>query len=71
MLGIVRQESSFDPMARSGAGARGMMQLMPATAQVVARRLGVAGDLNDPSYNMTLEVRRFWASWSASSTAPT
>ncbi|MEO8925523.1 MAG: lytic transglycosylase domain-containing protein, partial [Caulobacteraceae bacterium] len=55
VLGIVRQESSFDPMARSGAGARGMMQLMPATAQSVARGLGLGyGDLEDPVYNMTL-----------------
>jgi soluble lytic murein transglycosylase len=55
VLGVVRQESSFDPMAHSGAGARGMMQLMPATAQAVARRLGVgSGDLYDAGYNMTL-----------------
>jgi soluble lytic murein transglycosylase len=55
VLGIVRQESSFDPMAHSGAGARGMMQLMPATAQAVANRLGVGGgDLYDATYNMTL-----------------
>jgi soluble lytic murein transglycosylase len=55
VLGIVRQESSFDPMARSGAGARGMMQLMPATAQGVAKRLGLGyGDLDDPDFNMTL-----------------
>jgi soluble lytic murein transglycosylase-like protein len=55
VLGIVRQESSFDPMAHSGAGARGMMQLMPATAQTVANRLGVGyGDLYDATYNMTL-----------------
>ncbi|MGI9169079.1 MAG: lytic transglycosylase domain-containing protein, partial [Caulobacteraceae bacterium] len=55
VLGIVRQESSFDPAARSGAGARGMMQLMPATAQTVARNLGLGyGDLDDPDYNMCL-----------------
>ena len=57
VLGITRQESSFDPRARSGAGARGMMQLMPGTAQVIARRLGVsyaAGELEDPDYNMQL-----------------
>jgi soluble lytic murein transglycosylase len=53
VLGITRQESSFDPKARSGAGARGMMQLMPATAQIIARRAGLgAGDLDDPDYNM-------------------
>jgi len=55
ILGIVRQESGFDPMARSGAGAKGMMQLMPATAAAVAGRLGLGGgDLYDAAYNMTL-----------------
>ncbi len=55
VLGIVRQESSFDPAAHSGAGARGMMQLMPTTAQKVAQGLGLGyGDLDDPTYNMTL-----------------
>jgi soluble lytic murein transglycosylase len=54
---IVRQESGFDPGVRSGVGARGMMQLMPATASTVARKLGVgysADRLNDPEYNMQL-----------------
>ena len=57
VLGITRQESGFDPLIRSGAGARGMMQLMPATASVVARRMGVGyspGMLDDPDYNMRL-----------------
>ncbi|WP_292116379.1 lytic transglycosylase domain-containing protein [Brevundimonas sp.] len=54
---ITRQESSFDPRARSGADARGMMQFLPATASGVARRLGMgfsAEQLWDPDYNMTL-----------------
>ena len=57
VLGITRQESSFDPRARSGAGARGMMQLMPGTAAVLARRAGIgysADQLYDPDYNMRL-----------------
>ncbi len=57
ILGIIRQESSFDANARSGAGARGMMQLMPATASAMARRMGVAyepASLEDASYNMEL-----------------
>jgi soluble lytic murein transglycosylase len=57
VLGIVRQESGFDPRVRSGAGARGMMQLMPATAKVIARRDGVgfsASRLDEPDYNMAL-----------------
>lgn len=56
-LAITRQESSFDPMARSGADARGMMQFLPSTASGVARRLGMpysADRLWEPDYNMTL-----------------
>lgn len=57
VLAITRQESGFDPLVRSGVGARGMMQLMPATAQIVARRIGVGyspGMLDEPDYNMRL-----------------
>src|SRR5688500_17778579 len=56
--GIMRQESSFERSAVSSAGARGMMQLMPATAQQAASRLGVSYGLSrltdDPSYNVLL-----------------
>lgn len=55
---IIRQESAFDPRVRSHANARGMMQLLPATASGVARRLGVewrgAEALYDPDYNIQL-----------------
>lgn len=56
-LAITRQESSFDPRARSHADARGMMQFLPSTAQGVARRMGLpysAEMLWDPEYNMQL-----------------
>ena len=56
--GIMRQESSFERSAVSSAGARGMMQLMPGTAQQAASRLGVSYGLGrlteDPSYNVLL-----------------
>jgi soluble lytic murein transglycosylase len=57
VLGITRQESGFDPAVRSGADARGMMQLLPSTAAAVARRLGLpfsADRLYDADFNMTL-----------------
>lgn len=51
---IARQESAFDPTAMSGAGARGLMQMMPATARETARRAGIPFDWEklgqDPLY---------------------
>jgi len=41
VLGLVRQESRFMHFAKSSAGASGLMQLMPATAAWVARRMGM------------------------------
>ena len=56
--GITRQESSFDSNALSGAGARGMMQLMTPTAAEQARKSGILFDYarltTDPAYNMQL-----------------
>lgn len=42
---IARQESAFDPAAVSHAGARGLMQMMPATARETARRANLPFDL--------------------------
>jgi soluble lytic murein transglycosylase len=50
---VVREESSYYPRAVSRAGARGLMQLMPATARLLAP----AGDLDDPVFNITLGTR--------------
>lgn len=51
---IARQESAFDPAAMSHAGARGLMQMMPATARETARRASLPFDWQklgqDPHY---------------------
>lgn len=43
---LIRQESEFNPGARSSAGALGLMQVMPATGRHLFRRLGIPGFSN-------------------------
>jgi soluble lytic murein transglycosylase len=60
VLGLMRQESLFDPTARSPADARGLMQLLPSTAaRVAAAGLpdGPPPDLYDPTVNIRLGTR--------------
>lgn len=58
LLAVARQESAFDPNARSQVNARGLMQLMSPTATQVARRIGAGrpstADLYDPDINVNL-----------------
>ncbi|MHB1125711.1 MAG: lytic transglycosylase domain-containing protein [Bacillota bacterium] len=52
---VIRVESGFNPNAVSGPGARGLMQLMPETAQWIAEKIDVEYSrdmLYDPAYNI-------------------
>ncbi|MEM6602899.1 MAG: lytic transglycosylase domain-containing protein [Pseudomonadota bacterium] len=59
-MSLTRQESEYDQFAKSFAGARGLMQLMPATAKSVSRKIGERYTLRrltyDPGYNVALGV---------------
>lgn len=58
VYGLIRQESRFIMDARSGVGASGLMQVMPATARWTARKIGMAGFtpdmINDRDTNITI-----------------
>ena len=62
VLGVIRQESAFEPTATSVAGARGLMQLMPATGRELAHRQGLSFSLDllgQPDYNVRLGTQYF------------
>ncbi|HEY8131416.1 MAG TPA: lytic transglycosylase domain-containing protein [Thermoanaerobaculia bacterium] len=54
IMGLVHQESTFNPLARSPVGAVGLMQLMPPTAKELARRLNSSANVENPEVNIRL-----------------
>lgn len=61
IFAFMRQESEFNTLAVSSAGARGLMQLMPATASFIGRdrslKSPTSTKLNDPTLNIALGQR--------------
>ncbi len=57
LLALMRQESLFDPAARSPSDAQGLMQLLPSTARTIAAEVAMPAarlDLFDPAVNIEL-----------------
>ena len=60
---IIWQESKYNPFARSGAAARGLMQFIPETAQTVATSLGMSNLTMDRLYDPVTSIElgaRYW-----------
>ncbi|MBL8150683.1 MAG: transglycosylase SLT domain-containing protein [Blastocatellia bacterium] len=57
VAGLIRQESVFDPRARSRANALGLMQLLPSTGKLVAKKEGAGSIAADQLYNPQLNIR--------------
>ena len=62
LLSLIRKESRFNPEAVSSVGAKGLTQLMPATAAYIAGLSGIQyreKELFDPEYNITLSAKYY------------
>jgi soluble lytic murein transglycosylase-like protein len=59
VMGLIHQESYFNPRAKSAVGATGLMQLMPATGRELAGRFHISPRLDNPETNIRLGTAHF------------
>lgn len=59
IMGLIHQESYYNPKARSSVGATGLMQLMPSTGKEIAHRLHTSANLENPETNVRLGTYHF------------
>ena len=57
MLALTREESYFDPLAQSLAGASGLMQLIPSTANEVNTKMNLGMDISQALFNPYLNIK--------------
>lgn len=69
ILAVIKEESGFDPLASSTAGAQGLMQLMPETSVWIAERMGLKADIKDKIWDAGMNIRMgaWYLDWLANS----